>query len=268
MTKKKKTASGPIADKAGERPERLLGRLGVASRREVARWLEAGRLAADGRALKGGERIRPGVKLTLDGRPLGLPEQRPERRVLLYHKPVGEIVTRHDPGGRSTVFEALPRLAGGRWVAVGRLDVNTSGLLLFTSDGELAARLMHPRYGLERRYLVRVHGRPAATDLERLIRGVRLEDGPARLLSCLPFGRAEASNRWYRVSLAEGRNRELRRLFAVIGCEVSRLKRIGFGPLSLPRGLAPGDWRELDADEIHALDAALAAGAETGRAQD
>lgn len=257
MTTKRHSKRG-VAHEAGERPERLLGRLGVASRREVARWLDAGRLASNGHILRGGERIRPCDRLTLDGRPLALPEERAERRVLLYHKPVGEIVTRHDPEGRPTVFETLPKLAGGRWVVVGRLDVNTAGLLLFSSDGELAARLMHPRFGLERRYLVRVHGSPSNEELRRLIRGVALDDGPARLTSCEPFGRAEGSNRWYRVSLAEGRNREVRRLFEAIGFEVSRLKRIGFGPLTLPRGLRSGAWQELGADEIRALDAAVA----------
>ncbi len=252
------TSKRSPADVAGERPERLLGRLGVASRREVARWLEAGRLASDGHILKGGERIRPGAKLTLDGRPLAVPEERAARRVLLYNKPMGEIVTRHDPEGRPTVFETLPKLAGGRWVVVGRLDVNTAGLLLFTSDGGLAARLMHPRYELERCYLVRVHGSPADEDLRRLVHGIPLEDGPARLIACIPFGRPDGSNRWYRVSLAEGRNREVRRLFEAIGFEVSRLKRIAFGPLALPRGLRPGAWQELGVSEIAALDAAVA----------
>ncbi|MGH8272376.1 MAG: pseudouridine synthase, partial [Gammaproteobacteria bacterium] len=247
------------ADAAGERPERLLGRLGVASRREVARWLEAGRLASDGHVLKGGERVRPGAKLTLDGRPLAVPEERAARRVLLYNKPEGEIVTRHDPEGRPTVFETLPKLAGGRWVVVGRLDVNTAGLLLFSSDGTLAARLMHPRYEIERCYLVRVHGSPSEEELRRLIRGIPLEDGLARLTACIPFGRPEGSNCWFRVGLTEGRNREVRRLFEAIGFEVSRLKRIAFGPLALPRGLRRGAWQELGAGEIAALDAAVAA---------
>lgn len=241
----------------GERPERLLARLGVASRREVARWLAAGRLALDGRVLRGGERVPAGGRLTLDGRPLRLPRAPPLRRVVAYHKPVGEIVTRRDPQGRPSVFAALPPLEAGRWVSVGRLDVATTGLLLFTSDGDLAARLMHPRGGLERRYLVRAHGRLAAADRARLTAGIELEDGPARLETCEPLpGAPSGRNHWYRVSLREGRNREVRRLFAGVGLEVSRLKRIGFGPIELSRALRPGTWRELAAPEIAALEAA------------
>ncbi|MGH8427035.1 MAG: pseudouridine synthase [Gammaproteobacteria bacterium] len=241
-----------------DRPERLLAGLGVASRREVARWLAAGRLAADGRVLKGGERIRVSDRLTLDGRPLELPETRAQRRVILYHKPVGEIVSRRDPEGRPTVFDTLPEVTGGRWVAVGRLDVTTCGLLLFTSDGALAARLMHPRHGLERRYLVRVHGSLEPEVLRRLTQGVRLEDGMARLTVCTSLAEEarSGSNCWYQVGLEEGRNREVRRLFEAVGLEVSRLKRIGYGPISLPRELRRGSWRELAVTEIAALDAA------------
>ncbi|MGH8273005.1 MAG: pseudouridine synthase [Gammaproteobacteria bacterium] len=240
----------------GERPERLLARLGIASRREIGRWVDAGRLAADGHVLSGGERISAEAHLMLDGKPLELPRQRASRRVLMYHKPVGEIVTRHDPEGRPIVFAALPRLDGGRWVVVGRLDIATAGLLLFTSDGALAARLMHPRHALERRYLVRVHGAPSAADCRRLLGGVELDDGPARFLDCRPCGGPGGTNHWYQVSLAEGRNREVRRLFETIGFEVSRLKRIGFGPLELPRALGRGAWQELDSAGIEALDKA------------
>ncbi len=241
---------------AEDRPERLLSRLGIASRREIARWVDTGRLAADGHVLKGGERISAAAKLTLDGRPLELPRAQTGRRVLMYHKPVGEIVTRDDPAGRPTVFAALPRLAGARWVVVGRLDIATAGLLLFTSDGALAARLMHPSHAIERRYLVRVHGEPTAADRRRLLAGVELEDGPARFLSCRACARRSGSNYWYLVSLAEGRNREVRRLFEAVGFEVSRLKRIGFGPLALPRDLERGAWRELGATEVKMLDRA------------
>jgi 23S rRNA pseudouridine2605 synthase len=162
-------------------------------------------------------------------------------RVLLYHKPEGELVTRHDPEGRPTVFSRLPP---GRWIAVGRLDINSAGLLLFTDDGELANRLMHPRYGIEREYQVRVHG---PVDLERLRHGVPLEDGEAAFERIEPVDpRAAASaNRWYRVMLKEGRNREVRRLFEAVGARVSRLIRIRYGPIELPRDLAPGKWREL-----------------------
>jgi 23S rRNA pseudouridine2605 synthase len=161
--------------------------------------------------------------------------------VLLYHKPEGELVTRRDPQGRPTVFSRLPP---GRWVAVGRLDINSAGLLLLTDDGELANRLMHPRYAVEREYAVRVQG---PVDVERLRRGVQLEDGPAAFERIEPVDpRAVSSaNRWYRVTLKEGRNREVRRMFEAVGARVSRLLRVRYGSLSLPRDLRPGEWREL-----------------------
>jgi len=158
--------------------------------------------------------------------------------VLLYHKPVGELVTRSDPQGRPTVFSRLPP---GRWVAVGRLDLNSSGLLLFTDDGALANRLMHPRYEVEREYLARVQG---PVDIEKLRRGVDLEDGPAAFERIEPL-KGEGTNRWYRVALKEGRNREVRRMFEAVGGRVSRLRRVRYGPVELPANLAPGQWREL-----------------------
>lgn len=243
-----------MPEQAGERPEKYLSGLGLASRREIARWIEAGRLAANGHVLRGGERIRPADRLTLDGRPLRTPRTSVERRVILYNKPVGEIVSRSDPEGRPSVFAALPPLEGGRWVVVGRLDVTTSGLLLFTTDGKLAARLMHPRYEVSRTYMVRVHGEATPEMLAQLQAGIELEDGLARFDSCEPMGWAGSTNRWYRVSLREGRNREVRRMFESLGLQVSGLRRIGYGSLSLPRGLAPGRWQELDEADIRALD--------------
>ena len=160
--------------------------------------------------------------------------------MLLYHKPVGEMVTRSDPQGRPTVFSRLP---AGRWVAVGRLDLNSSGLLLFTDSGELANRLMHPRYELEREYSARVQGEP---DLEKLRRGVELEDGLAAFTSIRQEREAAGTNRWYRVVLKEGRNREVRRLFEAAGARVNRLVRVRYGPVALPENLAPGQWRELE----------------------
>ena len=160
--------------------------------------------------------------------------------MLLYHKPVGELVTRHDPEGRATVFSRLPP---GRWVAVGRLDLNSSGLLLFTDSGELANRLMHPRYELEREYSARVQGTP---DVEKLRRGVQLDDGIAAFTSIRPEREATGTNRWYRVTLKEGRNREVRRLFEAAGARVNRLVRVRYGPVALPPDLAPGEWRELE----------------------
>ena len=159
--------------------------------------------------------------------------------MLLYHKPVGELVTRSDPEGRATVFSRLPP---GRWVAVGRLDLNTSGLLLFTDSGELANRLMHPRYEIEREYRARVQG---LRDPARLLAGVQLEDGPAAFDRIEPEGEAEGTNRWYRVSLKEGRNREVRRIFEAVGARVSRLVRVRYGPVALPADLPAGKWREM-----------------------
>jgi len=228
----------PTADPRGERLQKLLAAAGLGSRREIEGWIEAGRVALGGRVAKLGDRALPSDTITVDGKAVmraaaGAP------RVLLYHKPVGEMVTRHDPGGRPTVFARLP---AGRWVAVGRLDLNSSGLLLFTDSGELANRLMHPRYELEREYSARVQGNP---DLETLRRGVQLEDGIAAFTSIHPEKAATGTNRWFRVVLKEGRNREVRRLFEAVGARVSRLVRVRYGPVELPADLAPGSWREL-----------------------
>lgn len=194
----------------------------------------------DGKLATLGERASATQAIAVDGRPVKL-AARSSVRVLLYHKPVGELVTRSDPEGRPTVFSRLPP---GRWVAVGRLDINTSGLLLLTDSGELANRLMHPRYEVEREYLARVQGEP---DLERLRRGVPLEDGLAAFEAIeASAGRKEGTNRWYRVRLREGRNREVRRLFEAVGTRVSRLVRVRYGPVGLPRDLSPGRWRELE----------------------
>lgn len=191
-----------------------------------------------GRLAKLGDRAAASDAIALDGKVLRL-SQASKPRVLLYHKPVGELVTRRDPQGRPTVFDRLP---AGRWVAVGRLDLNSSGLLLFTDSGELANRLMHPRYELEREYLARVQGDP---DLERLRRGVQLQDGVAAFTSIRQERAGTGSNRWYRVTLREGRNREVRRLFEAVAARVSRLIRVRYGPVELPADLAPGKWREL-----------------------
>ena len=197
-----------------------------------------------GEVAKLGDRATAADLIAVDGKRVPLASAGPRPRVLLYHKPVGELVTRDDPQGRATVFSRLPP---GRWVAVGRLDINTSGLLLLTDSGELANRLMHPRYAVEREYLARVRGALDPQTLEKLRAGIDLEDGPAAFERIETWGdKKDGRNRWYRVTLREGRKREVRRLFEAVGAPVSRLVRVRYGPVSLPRDLAPGSWREME----------------------
>lgn len=234
-----------------ERIQKLLAAAGLGSRRGIEEWLAAGRLKVNGQVAKLGDRASASDQFELDDRPLVLKlaqesEQSSPRAVLLYHKPVGEVTTRRDPQGRPTVFDRLPPAPAGRWVVVGRLDVNTSGLLLFTNDGALAHRLMHPSYEVERRYLVRVRGIPGPELADRLRRGIHLEDGLARFDRVEAAGQSEG-HAWYQVSLREGRNREVRRLFEAAGHEVSRLKRLAYGPWQLPEDLPPGKARLLPA---------------------
>jgi 23S rRNA pseudouridine2605 synthase len=202
-----------------------------------------------------GDRAAPGDLIQLDGREIRIGAAPARPRVIAYHKPVGELVTRRDPEGRATVFDHLPRLSPGRWVSVGRLDLNTSGLLLFTDSGELAHRLMHPRAEIEREYELRVQGGLGAEATRRLLEGIELEDGPAKFLHLEPLQnrKSEGSNRWYRAVLAEGRNREVRRMVEAAGARVSRLVRVRFGPVSLPLDLAPGRWRELGAQAVNEI---------------
>ncbi len=226
-----------------ERIQKLLAAAGIGSRRGIEEWLRAGRLTVNGVAAKLGDRAEPGDAFALDGQPLQLRGGQSvggsQQAVLLYHKPTGEVTTRHDPEGRPTVFARLPPAPAGRWVVIGRLDVNTSGLLLFTNDGELAHRLMHPSYEVERRYLVRVRGTPGPELAHRLRQGVLLPDGPARFGAVEERGRSEG-HAWFEVSLREGRNREVRRAFEAAGHEVSRLKRLAYGPFVLPEDLPAG----------------------------
>lgn len=243
------------------RLQKLLSAAGLGSRRQVEQWIVEGRLTVAGRVAKLGDRAAAQDEVCLDGRRLELGSgQALTHQVLLYHKPVGEVTTRRDPQSRPTVFERLPPPAGGRWIVVGRLDVNTSGLLLFTTDGDLAHRLMHPSGGIEREYLVRVRGRPDSDTLRRLLRGVPLEDGPAAFdrITAEPAtgGEDEARNASYRLVLHEGRNREVRRIWEAVGYEVSRLLRIRYGPVELPRDLRPGQWRLLDERLMERLAAA------------
>ena len=234
-----------------ERLQKLLATAGHGSRREIEQWIRDQRVTVGGRTAQLGERAEPGADIRLDGRPLRTAAAS-ARAVLIYHKPVGEMTTRSDPAGRPTVFERLPPPPDGRWVVIGRLDVNTTGLLLFTNDGELANRLMHPSAEIEREYLVRVHGNPSPETLERLRSGVRLEDGPARFDGIVAGGQS-GSHSWFRVILHEGRNREVRRLWQEVGFEVSRLSRLRYGRVTLPEDLRPGAWRLMPSAEARLL---------------
>lgn len=235
----------PTSPPGAERLQKLLARAGLGSRREIEEWIRAGRLQVNGRPAKLGQRAEREDRVELDGKALALPAASAGARVLLYYKPEGELVTRADPEGRPTVFERLPPVPGGKWVAVGRLDINSAGLLLFTDSGELANRLMHPRYEIEREYAVRVLGALNPEERMRLLSGVELGDGVGRFDRLTSTATSEGANRWYRVVLREGRNREVRRLFEAVGRKVSRLLRVRYGPVSLPRDLRPGRWIEL-----------------------
>jgi 23S rRNA pseudouridine2605 synthase len=199
-----------------------------------------------------GQRIQPGDQIRVNGKPLKIRIAPPPARMLIYHKPVGEVVTFKDPDGRPTVFRNLPRVHNAKWTAVGRLDINTEGLLLLTTSGELANKLMHPSQGVEREYAVRVLGQLDDQMRSRLLEGVELSDGPARFLSLEEAG-GEGANRWWRAVIAEGRNREVRRLFEAVGLTVSRLIRVRYGSIALPAGLRRGDFAELDRDDVKAL---------------
>lgn len=240
----------PTNPPPAERLQKLLAAAGLGSRREIEGWIAAGRLKVRGTLAKLGDRASPGDPIELDGKAVALKAAATRPRVLLYHKPDGEMVTRSDPAGRPTVFQRLPAIPGGKWVAVGRLDINTAGLLLLTDSGDLANRLMHPRYEVEREYAVRVLGELRPEELATLRLGVALQDGMARFDRIEPSGAAEGANRWYRVVLREGRNREVRRLFEALGRKVSRLLRVRYGPIELPRDLRPGRWIELDGNSV------------------
>lgn len=237
----------------GARLQKALADLGFGSRREIESWISAGRVAVNGVPATLGQRVDEHDRISVDGRPVRAATASTQLpRVIAYNKPEGEICARRDPQGRPTVFAALPRLRGARWVLVGRLDLNTTGLLLATDSGDLANRLMHPGTQIEREYLVRVLGQVDAALLRRLRAGVLLEDGLAAFddIRELP---GEGSNRWFSVTLREGRNREVRRLWESQGCRVSRLKRVRFGSVALGPRERRGDWRELDEGEVRAL---------------
>lgn len=236
-----------------EKLQKVLARAGYGSRREIETWIEAGRITVNGQPAKLGDRVGEHDKICIDGQP---PQTHRlngvKRRVLAYYKPEGEVCTRADPEGRATIFDHLPMLRNGRWIAVGRLDLNTSGLILLTTDGELANRLMHPSREIEREYAVRVLGRVDAEMLERLRTGIMLDDGAAHFDVIIDAG-GEGANHWYHVILKEGRNREVRRLWESQGVKISRLTRVRYGPIALRRGLRKGQWEELGQDEVQAL---------------
>ena len=235
-----------------ERLQKFLARVGLGSRRQIEDWIRQGRITVNGATAQLGSQVNGAEKIQIDGQPIQVRPFGQRRRVLAYYKPVGEIASRHDPAGRPTIFEHLPPLRDSRWIVVGRLDLNTQGLLLLTNDGELANRLMHPSSQIEREYAVRVLGEVPPEMLKRLREGVPLEDGLARFDEIREAG-GEGANHWYHVILREGRNREVRRLWESQGVTVSRLTRVRFGPVTLRRGLHPGRWDELDEAQIRGL---------------
>ncbi|WP_018151569.1 23S rRNA pseudouridine(2605) synthase RluB [Leeia oryzae] len=235
-----------------QRLQKVLAQSGLGSRRDMDAMIEAGRVTVNGEPATPGTKIVPTDVVKVDGKPVRLRIQNRLPRILIYHKQEGELVTRDDPQGRTTVFERLPRVQGSYWTVVGRLDYNTSGLLLFTTSGDLANRLTHPRFEVEREYAVRVMGELTQEQMQELKKGVELEDGPAKFESLVDQG-GEGLNHWYRVILKEGRNREVRRMFEHFGLTVSRLMRVRFGTLHLPPRLKRGTWTELEESEVLAV---------------
>ncbi|MBT2334760.1 rRNA pseudouridine synthase [Variovorax paradoxus] len=231
---------------------KVLAQAGLGSRLEMEALILQGRISVNNEPAHIGQRIQYGDQVKINGKPIRYRIAPPPPRVIAYHKPVGEVVTHDDPQNRPTVFRKLPRLQQGKWQSVGRLDLNTEGLLLFSSSGDLANQLMHPRFGLEREYAVRVLGALNAEEKKKLLEGVRLDDGMAQF-GTIEEGGGEGANHWYRVTISEGRNREVRRLFESVGHAVSRLIRIRYGAMVLPRGLKRGAWMELDERDINAL---------------
>ncbi|MEP7705698.1 23S rRNA pseudouridine(2605) synthase RluB [Paraglaciecola sp. 25GB23A] len=238
--------------------QKVLANAGLGSRREMETWIEQARVSVNGKLATLGDRVESEDKVRVDGNLISHEQESVICRVLMYNKPEGELCSRKDPEGRPTVFDRLPGIKNGRWIAVGRLDLNTSGLLLFTNDGELANRLMHPKHEVEREYAVRVFGEVEADHLKRLQKGVKLEDGVAKFTSIRKLPTDEDSqNSWYHVTLAEGRNREVRRMWESQGLQVSRLIRVRYGTLELQKRLPQGGWIELMLPDVNALRASV-----------
>ena len=252
--------AAPAAETASTEPERLqkvLSRAGIGSRRDIESRIGEGRVLVNGEPAVLGQKVSPSDEVRVDGQVVKLEGAlNPGRRVLVYNKPEGEVTTRNDPEGRPTVFANLPKLRGERWIAIGRLDINTSGLLLFTTDGELANRLMHPSREVDREYAVRVFGEVDDAMLQRLLEGVLLDDGMARFSDISAAG-GTGLNQWFHVTLMEGRNREVRRLWESQGVKVSRLKRVRYGPIILTSRVKLGRWEELDQKAVDALSRAV-----------
>jgi 23S rRNA pseudouridine2605 synthase len=251
LLEKGRRAAKQALNAQSEKLHKVLADAGVGSRRDMEELILAGRVSVNGQPAHIGQRVLPSDQVRVNGKPLARRQPGRPPRVLLYHKPAGEIVSQDDPDNRPTVFEKLPKVSGSRWVAVGRLDFNTEGLLIFTTSGELANRLMHPRYEVEREYAVRVLGELTEEQKRRLLEGVELDDGPAKF-SRIETAGGEGANRWYRAVIAEGRNREVRRMFAAVGLEVSRLIRIRYGAIQLPRSLGRGRYSELAPEWVQA----------------
>ncbi len=228
--------------------QKMLAQAGLGSRRDMEGWIEEGRVTVNGKVATIGTRVGPDDQVKVGRRIIRMPAPEQLPRVLLYHKPEGEIVSRDDPEGRASVFTALPRLRGAKWLAVGRLDYNTCGLLIFTTSGDIANRIMHPRFEVEREYAVRIMGQLTAEQIIRLKEGIKLDDGVARCESIKDEG-GEGANHWYRMVLKEGRNRIVRRMFEALGMTVSRLMRVRFGIVGLPARLKRGQCLELTPQE-------------------
>lgn len=239
-------------EQPAERLQKVMAGAGLGSRRSLENLIGEGSVQVNGRQARLGESVKPGDLIIFRDREWQVVSETAQQRTLIYNKPEGELTTREDPQGRATVFGRLPRVAGARWVAVGRLDINTTGLLLLTTDGELANAMMHPSNQVDREYVCRIRGQVADEQVEKLRQGVELDDGPARFsdIQRLP---GTSGNQWFQVTLLEGRNREVRRLWEAVGCMVSRLKRVRYGAAKLPKGLRVGTWSEITPHEHRVL---------------